>query len=64
MNTSKSKSSPKLSFHSHAAEDLKAAEYVLPYASAHFTHPEENKVRSDKIVQGAVFTKLYANSVG
>lgn len=52
------------SFHFHAANDLKAVEYVLPYASAHFTHPEENKVRPHKIVQGAVFTELHANSAG
>lgn len=52
------------SFHSSTAEDLKAVEYVLPYARAHFTHPEENKVRLNKAVHGAVSSKLYDNSEG
>lgn len=58
------KSSQTFSSHSHAqAADLKAAEYVLPYVSDRFTHPQENKVRPDKIVQGAILMALHANSV-
>lgn len=52
------------SFHSHTAEDLKAVEYVLPYASTHFTHPEENKVRPNKIVHGAAFSNCMLTQQG
>lgn len=64
MNTSKTEKFPQtFSSHFQAADDLKAVEYVLPYVSAHFTHPPENKVRPDQIVQGAILMELHANSV-
>lgn len=64
MNTSKSESASKtFSSHFKTADNVKTVEYVSPYASACFTHPQENKVRLDKIVQRGILMELHANSL-
>lgn len=59
MNTSKSKT---FSSDFQTADDVKAVEYVLPYVSACFTHPVENKVRLEKIDRSGILMELHANS--
>lgn len=51
------------STHTQAADDLKAVEYALPYVSACFTDPQENKVTPDETVQGGILMELHADSL-